>query len=129
MEKTTKTATEKYNEFIAAHGSDISALSPELVAKFGRLATAKAKEEKPTSTDEATYKEMCDRLAIARSAHFHSFIKQEKPNGTVVAGIKYTKDGRTKYISANVKPSEKVSEGIVAEQEFAAKVLDLISSL
>lgn len=129
MEKTTKTATEKYNDFIALHGSDVSSLTPELVAKFGRLATAKAKEEKPVSEDDATYDAMCEKLKIARSKHFHSFLRQEKPNGTVVAGIKYVQNGRTKYISANVKPSEDVISGVVAEQEFAAKVLDLISAL
>lgn len=144
-DKTTKTATESYNEFISENGSDVSKLTPALQATYSKLLAAKVREdkkaEKPVgkraakvSEESVGYKALAEKNGIQVSDKFAGFVevaktgpKDKETNKAEVVqyiiGVKANVDGKLWNITANVSPKDITDEVIEATKVAAIRVL------
>ena len=146
-----KTAAELYEEFVAANGTDMDAMSVELGDEFVKLRTAKRREEKASkpkegkrtqivNADKVEYLELCEKHGISPSDKFAGWVDVEKLGAkdkeTGVApitlhhvGVKfYEKIGDEKELTTilvNISPSKYNAEKVV---ETKVRVIKLLAS-
>lgn len=147
--ETKKTAAELYEEFVAANGTDVAAMSMETSAEFVKLLTAKRREEKASEPkigkrtqkvdqDKVEYLELCEKHGIPPSDKFAGWVDVEKLGAkdkeTGVApvvlhqvGVKfYEKIGDEKElttITVNVSPTKYNAEKVVETKVRVIKLL------
>jgi hypothetical protein len=144
-DKTTKTATETYNEFITENGSDVSKLTPALQATYSKLLAAKVREDKKKakpvgkreikiSEESVVYKSLAEKNSIPVSDKFAGFVEvaktgpKDKETGKAdtvqyIIGVKAKIDGKLWNITANVSPKEISDDVIEATKVAAIRVL------
>ena len=149
MTTTTKTAhdtaKDAYSAFVAEHGSDVTALSGDLLKVHNKLVREISKtapkaekvEDPKRSEDKKEYEAIAKKLGVTVSDSFHSFevleiAAKDKATGErkvnrIVVGVKYRKNDRLKSISAYLSPkTENLEDAIEAEKVEAVRIFSLV---
>lgn len=149
MTNTTKTAheiaKENYSAFVTEHGSDVTALSGDLLKAHNKLVREISKtapkvektENAKLVEDRKEYVALVETLGLKASDSFHSFEvteiaskdkeTQERKVNRIVVGLKYRRNDRLKSIVAYLSPkTANLEDVILEEKKEAIRILSLV---